>query len=231
MDRILRGAEEDLLRNDFSSSRLVRLLGPWVPVEAEAPTMDFAERLSLWVNAFDAIGLEAAHRAIRAIDAPSPRRPRVPPVRAEALHDDVRRVRSALAHAISQDVLPLPGEAGKGFAPYHQRHLDLQRQMEQMVRPLREHVREALARVSTRLRKLVALDAALGEVLARREQAVMSTAATLLKPRFEQLRKAGEPVEAFESDWRQALLAELDLRLEPVLGLVEALHHELTDNE
>jgi hypothetical protein len=103
--------------------------------------------------------------------------------------------------------------------------------MEQMIRPLREHVREALSVASTGLHKLAALDAALDGVLAPREQAVMPTTATLLQRRFGQLRKAGEPIEAFEKDWRQALLAEVDLRLEPVLGLVDALHHELTDSE
>ncbi len=219
------------MRNDFSSSRLVRLLGPWTSAQADACGMDFAERLGLWVSAFDAIRLQGTLQTIEAIDAPVPARARPRPARVAALEDDVRRVRSTLAHAIAQELLPLPGEADKGFAPYQQRHLELQRQMEQMIGPLRAHVREALSGVSTRLRKLAALDAALDEVLAPREQAVMPATATLLKRRFEQLRKAGEPLAAFETDWRQALLAEADLRLEPVLGLVEALHHEVTDSE
>jgi hypothetical protein len=221
--------------------------------------MDFAERLGLWVSAFDAIRLQGALQEIEAIDAPAPARPRMRPVRAQTLDEDVRRVRSALAHAIAQELLPLRPEpprsltacsslppegaglawggpaqrpeADQGFAPYHQRHLELQRQMEQMIRPLRAHVREALSAASTGLRKLAALDTALDDVLAPREQTVMPATATLLKRRFEQQRKAGEPIGTFENDWRQALLAEVDLRLEPVRGLVEALHHELTDAE
>ncbi|MFD0667013.1 DUF3348 family protein [Ramlibacter sp. MAHUQ-53] len=234
------------MRSDFGSSTLVRLLGDWTPVEADASAMDFAERLSLWLNAFDAIGLQAAHQAIRAIDAPAPARPRSgrAPTAAD-LAADVQRVRGALAHAIAQSPSPLDlAEAEDGsFQPYHHRHLALQRQMEQLISGLRDHVRQAISRASTALRQLAALDAALEQTLAAREQALMPTTAGLLQRRFEQLRQAhrqaldaaGAPddparwrapggwLAAFEPQWREALLAEVDLRLEPVKGLVEAL--------
>src|SRR5438067_332690 len=106
------------LRNDFSSSRLVRLLGQWTPVEAEAGWMDFAERMGLWVNAFDAIGLQASLQAIKAIETAAATTARsVRPIRPDALDDDIRRVRGAMAHAISQPVLPLPGATEGSYAP------------------------------------------------------------------------------------------------------------------
>ncbi|HSV46157.1 MAG TPA: DUF3348 family protein [Ramlibacter sp.] len=217
------------MRNDFSSAKLVRLLGQWTPMEADAGGMDFAERMGLWVNAFDAIDLQASLQAIKAIETAAAGGAKgVRPIRADALDDDVRRVRGALAHAIAQPLVPLHGATEGTYAPYHQRHLELQRQMDQMIRPLREHVRQAIARVSVRLHQLAALDAALDQVIAPREQTILPTAATLMRRRFEHLKKANEPLEAFEQDWRQALLAELDLRLETVWGLVEALHEELT---
>lgn len=231
------------MQSTFSSSRLVRLLGDWTPLGGEAPRMDFAERLSLWLNAFDAIGLQAAHQSIRAVTAPAPGpTARAPRGQMQAVDADLQRVRAALANAIAQDLLPHAADAG--YPPYRQRHAELQRHMDQMIGPLREHVRQAMARSSPRLRQLAGLDAALEQWLAPREQAVLPTVATLAERRFEQLRRehrqgldaAGgedepaswrEPggwLHAFERDWRQALLAEVDLRLEPVAGLIEAMN-------
>lgn len=237
--------------------------------------MDFAERLSLWLNAFDAIGLQAAHRSIRAIRAAAPGKlPHARSVLPDALEEDFRRVRSTLAKAIAQDPQPHAGathgaedhahrrrvEAGAadrhdaagavadaGYSVYLQRHLELQRQMELMIGPLRDHVRQALSCMSPRLRQLAALDAVLEQVLAPREQLLLPTVPSLVERRFEQLRLAhrqaleaagqeddpalwrqpGGWLDLFGKDWRQALLAELDLRLEPVAGLIEAVSNEL----
>jgi hypothetical protein len=243
------------LRSHFSSSPFVRQLGEWTPLDAQASGMDFAERLSLWLNAFDAIGLQSAHQTIRAIKSAAPGKATdKKPVKAQAqaLQQDLERVRSALAQAIAQDPMRINGftaddDADAGYTPFQQRHLALQRQMEQMLSTLREHLRESLGRVSVRLRQLAALDAVLEQVLTPREQQLMPTAVLLLERRYEHLRRAhrqaldaaGQPddpalwrrpggwLDDFAKDWRQALLAELDLRLEPALGLLEALRNEL----
>lgn len=220
------------MRSDFSSSRLVRLLGDWAPLDAEAPGMDVAERLGLWLNAFDAIGVQAAHRTINAITKAAPAQPAdARSSRTPSVEEDYQGVRAALAHAIAREPLPLAGAtpADATYAPYRQRHLELQRQMEQMIGPLRDHVRQALGQASPRLRQLAALDAALEQVLAPREQMLAPTVPALMERRFEQLRLAQAEgwLEVFGQDWRQALLAELDLRLEPVAGLIEALGNEL----
>lgn len=211
------------MRSTYGSSRLVRLLGGWTPLAAEAPGGDFAERLSLWLNAFDAIRLQGAHQSIKAIRAPAAA---ASPGRAaprEDLAADLQRVRATLAKAIARD--PLAGAAeDAGYAPWRERHLELQRQMDLMVRPLRDHARQVLARRSPRLRQLAALDAVLEETLAPREQALLPTVAALLERRHEQLAPGQR--DAFADDFRQALLAELELRLEPVAGLVDALAPE-----
>jgi hypothetical protein len=216
------------LRSTFGSSRLVRLIGEGVPVDDEAGPMDFAERLSLWVSAFDAIGLQASLQSIRglgAADGATPART----ARTPDLADDFQRVRSVLAKAIALD--PRSGAdadaADAGYAPYQRRHLELQRQMEQMIGALRSHVRQAVSRGSPRLRELAALDATLEPLLAPREQALLPKAAALLKLRFEQLRPSEDGAAAFARHWQDALLAELDLRLEPVAGLIDALGNEL----
>jgi hypothetical protein len=206
------------LRSTFNSSRLVRLVGDWAPVEVEAG-MDFAERMSLWFGALDAIRLQAAQQSLRAIKAGESSN--TGSARAQALAEEFQRVRTALAAAIAEGHMA----ADAGYAPYRERHLALQRQMEVRIAPLREHVRQALSHASAGLRQLAALDAALQEVLAPRAQKLLPTLPGLIERRFEQLRLDNQ-LESFEKDWRQALLAELDLRLEPVAGLIDALSKE-----
>lgn len=221
--------------------------------------MDFAERLSLWVGPLEAIGLQSAMQSLRQVTT----RQAGTKAQADALAEDVARARAALAHAIAQDPLPPPvpgADLAKdaAWSTYHQRHLELQRKMERLIDPLREHVRQALSRTSTRLRQLAAMDAVLAQTLAARQERLLPTPASLLQRRYEQLRQAhlqalqaataaentddtlatddpaqwrarGAWLQRFEQDWRQALLAEVDLRLEPVLGMVEALSEDLND--
>lgn len=229
----------------FAHSPLVRLLSPWVPVREAAAPGDLAERLGQWVGAFDAIALQSTQRAIRAMDpgtAPQRRAASGAPLVAA-----FEQARATLAQAIAQDPA-LPNETT--YAPYKRRHLELQRQMEQMVGALREHVRETLARGTPALRQLAALDAAMDKVMARREQALLPRTVALLERRFNELRKQherevkaagaeddplggrrpGEWLHRFENEWRQVLRAELSLRLEPVAGLVEAAGTELNES-
>ena len=236
-----RAPEEFFLTSSlFSQSDLVRLLGDVASGEGEGVGMDFAERLSLWVSAFDAIGLQGTVQSARtAADAAGPRAGTQERV-ATALTEALQRVRAALASAIAQDPLALLGRTpDSGYAPYQQRHQELQRRMEQMVGALRDQARQAIGRASPRLRELATLDAALEPVIARREQSLLPGAAVLLRRRFDALCPRGElppadaaqmaippSQQAFAQAWRQTLLAELDLRLEPVVGLIEALNNE-----
>jgi hypothetical protein len=215
------------LRSTFASSRLVRLLGGWAPPDGEASGMDVAERLGLWVNAFDAIGLQAANQPGPAwqrgtAGVTTGRRGWVQPV-----DEDFQQVRQALAGAIARAAGELDA-AATGFAACRQRHLDLQRQMEQAIGALRERVRDALGRGNPALRQLAALDAVFERAIAPHEQALLRRVATLLQRRFEQLRQDAPDAwpAHFARDWRQALDAELELRLEPVAGLIEARSKE-----
>lgn len=143
----------------------------------------------------------------------------------------------------------LPSHADAAWSGYQHRHAALQRQMEQMTTAVRDHVRQALSTASPRLQQLAALDATLEKVLAAREQAALPRIPRILQRRFDGLRKAhgravadedaaaddptawsrpGGWLHAFAQDWRQVLLAERDLRLDPVAGLVEAA---ATDND
>ena len=114
------------MRSDFSRSRLVRLFGAWAPTAVPEPGLDFAERLALWVSAFDAIKLQAAQRPARAKpSAPA----RQVAAAARALHEQMQRVRAALAHAIAQDPVTLTGADPQdpGYTPFQRRHGEIDR--------------------------------------------------------------------------------------------------------
>ncbi len=207
---------------------------------------DIVERFSRWVSAFDAIELHAAQQSIRSITqaAETPLHPKGRRGAPVDLCADFDRARMTLVRAISLEPA-LPNEFT--YAPYKRRHFELQRQMDQLIGVLRDHVREVLASASAALRQLATLDAALQKVIAPREQALLPIASALLERRFEQLRKAhlkdmqastqeddpaiwrqpGRWLHAFEIEWRRTLLAELEVRLEPVAALVEAGGGEL----
>ena len=215
------------MRSTPASSPLVRLLGEWAPVDAEPSGMDFAERLSLWFNAFDAIQLQSLQQGIRGIQSPAPAAARsARGAQTIDLAENFRQVRGVLAKTIAEG--PLAQDDTSTYTAWQRRHLELQRQMEQMVGALREHVRESIARKSARLRQLATLDAAMQQLLERREQTLLPRVPVLLQQRFKQLREgaAEDWLDTFGREWRQALLAELDLRLEPVAGLIDAQRNQ-----
>ena len=146
-----------------------------------------------------------------------------------------------------------PGKTGNeaseqtvDYEPYHRFYLAHQREMEANLRPLRATVRQALAQASPTLRQLATLDAALDDVLAAHERKWLATVPGLLEKRFGQLFKAHQQAlaETRQADdpaaWMQTggwlagfcrelqgvLLAELDLRLQPAMGLIEAFSNE-----
>lgn len=141
---------------------------------------------------------------------------------------------------------PTADEPEATYPPYYQRYLDLQKRMDQQVGQLRAEMRQALSRGVPAMRQLVALDAVMEQLLTPRAQKLLASVPVFLERRFAYWRNAhqrqvaqdpsaAEParwrapggwVHAFEHDMREVLLAELHLRLRPVLGLVEAARNE-----
>ena len=235
------------LRKDFSRSTLVRLLGDWAPVPAPDVRQDFAQRLSQWVGVADAITL---HAALQATGPAGARRPTPAPA-ADAAHLRalLQRVRADLATAVTAKAKPpapnplerhpppVPdpmNDADAGFAPHRQRYLELQRQMTLRVEAVRGQVRQALEQASPALAQLAAFDAVLERMLAAREPGLMATVPLALERRFEALRTAAVADESPDG-WRHtfaqalhaALRAELEQRLQPVIGMIEALDNQL----
>ncbi len=149
----------------------------------------------------------------------------------------------------TQQPAPLPGMPladAAPYEPYRRFQMAHQRDMALNVRPLRGKVRAAMAQASPALRQLAELDAVLDGILMEREKKLLATVPTLLEKRFRHLRNTHEQslVESQQADepdaWMKpggwlarfchelqtVLLAELDLRLQPTAGLIEACNDQ-----
>ncbi|MBS1157759.1 MAG: hypothetical protein H6R15_178 [Proteobacteria bacterium] len=149
--------------------------------------------------------------------------------------------------------LPTPAhnasvEDAADFSPYHRYYLAHQREMSASIAALRASARAALAGHSPDLKRLAALDEVLEQALASRERNLLATVPLFVGKRFEQLFAAhraarrdtpladapecwlqpGGWLVAFYRDMQAVLLAELEVRLEPVAGLIAALGKEVT---
>ncbi len=127
-------------------------------------------------------------------------------------------------------------EALKTFEPYQRFYTTHQIEMAVSVKNLRIQMREALSGVSTAMHQLAELDKTLDDSLEAHARKLFNVSPKLLEQRFRSLLQQhakdaeieGEAwLELFYQDMRELLLAELDVRLQPVLGLLEALNeHE-----
>ena len=234
--------EQAFVRTGLNGSALVGLLAQLALIEQPAAAPSFVEGMGRWLGWKEAIPLSAvlqqaapghavaapraaaavlAVLAVLAADAQAI-------ANAEALGRELARVQAVLAQAIQTD-RDTVREDGHHFLPFRRRCLTLQQAMDASVGPLREQLRAAVARRSPTLARLAALDAVMAQALAPREQTLLALLPVLLEKHFLQLRPAQphtEPhtwLDTFRQDMRQLLLAELDLRLQPCLGLLSSL--------
>ncbi len=131
------------------------------------------------------------------------------------------------------------------FTPFHRYYLAHQREMKTAIGNLRANARRALAATSGAGRQLAGLDATFEKSLSAREHTLLANIPILLASSFEKRYaehraamaddatesgddpatwpQPGSWLEAFCNDTKRVLLAELELRLKPVAGLIAAL--------
>lgn len=205
----------------IGDTELVRLLAAWSDATPGRPAPPVVEALGRWLHWTDAIALSEAlaHRP--------PARARV--AEAGALQAEVARRRAALAAALADDgelhaELKLPGTTPEAALAACRRHLaERQRALEAGVAALRTRLRDALAARGGDGARLAAVDQVLAEALGRRERVLLAAMPSLLARRQQALAAGAQPADALCAELRQLLLAELDLRLQPVLGLLAAI--------
>lgn len=132
----------------------------------------------------------------------------------------------------------------RDFTPHRRRYVARQQAMEASILPLRARLRTALGKRSPAMARLAAMDAVMEQLLAAREHHLLSTVPTLLEKQFDRLARAHEAangadaamhdrssapedgrewLSAFSHDMQAVLIAELDIRMQPVEGLLAAL--------
>ena len=105
----------------------------------------------------------------------------------------------------------------------------MQREMSLRIAPLRRGLRAAPASRPPPPARLAALAAAFEQALAERERGLLASAPVLVGRRFDQLRGTFDGwLATFHDDFRETLAAELELRLQPLDGLIAALDDEAT---
>jgi hypothetical protein len=206
-------------------SRLALLHGP-------STKPGFAQGVGPWLGWADAIAMAAA---LQARAAAAPRRPDG----AAAAQREFERVRETLLQRIADDGQGARQRAAApddGAEPQRQRYAALQQAMQSAIQPLRAQARAAVAQGSADLQRLAALDAVLEPVLAAREHELLALMPTLLAQHHERLRDAspgGSPPwqQTFARDMQALLRAELELRLQPVRGLIDTLRSAARDDD
>ncbi|MBA6412158.1 DUF3348 family protein [Parahaliea sp. F7430] len=153
--------------------------------------------------------------------------------------EDFLRVRAAMISAVLRSLFPGSGatrirwpKVTDGEAPqaqaYRKFYAAHQGEMEARVRGLQERVRDTASGLSPELLKLASLDAAVGDSLLAHSRRLFASIPALVADRFEALESPAALDTTFRSEVQALLLAEIEARLLPVQGLIEAMD-ELTD--
>ncbi len=226
----------------FNSPALVRLLAAWASAGQAAPAdphRSLAERLGPWLDWTDAITLSAALNQASVPTDPGPATPAAALAQrvARAMAEQARLVRTdpvylQRGHGAQADDLAAAHSADSvtDVAPYRRACQARQRAMAGAASTLRAELRSALAATSPDLARLAALDATLEAALGERERHLLGGVVARIEQRFLQLRQDAALgwLARFHHDMQQALLAELDLRLQPIQGLLDALTSAIT---
>lgn len=197
--------------------------------------------MSQWFDWTRAIDLAATLR-----ESPAPGGPARSAAATKPYERDVARLRAVLGKVVDDtwsgaagfrtrrtmaEALAQAGEAAFDFATWRQRYAACQQAMDAQIGPLRRRVRAALADGSPAQAKLAELDSLMEQVVGAQERSLLAGVPGMLEPRFEQARRSSSTevvtvvprwLETFYQDVRALLLAELDLRLQPLEGLLAA---------
>lgn len=209
---------------------LARLLLQWgvAPVR----TAPVAERLGGWLGWAEAIGLSQLLATAPASGTTDAARREAQDWAAAALDRLQTDLTAAFDDALLAQDAAEPTPEGVPLAdllaPFRLHHAQQQRSMAARIATLRERLRPRMAEASGTLARLAQLDAVFERAVLVQERQAITGLPALLTRRAE-THHAADPRhwrQRFWADLQRALRAELDLRLQPVQGLIEALHDD-----
>ena len=240
-------------RTAFSGPTLIRLLARLTDADVPDDRQSLSDRLSQWLGWTHAITLSSAlngHPPVVAPDARATARAvenecaRVRASLTNAIVDD--SVFAALKQRGPTQVSAQASttDASVDYSVFRQRYLFMQREMETAIGTLRERLRVALAARTPEMARLAMVDAVMERALGPREQSLLSAIPALLAKYFERLRQAEAAgnvdtqasgiaeeqthrawLDVFRKDMQSVLLAEMEVRFQPVEGLLAALRN------
>ncbi len=229
-----------------NSTRLVRVLSELVGAGSGSPQGQFAVRFGALIDLSDSILLARAQASLKGLSfTPGVSSPR-------GIRDEFLRLRADIVKFVLRCCVPgtsnkarlrfpepEPGQSlsALGAAPFVAFYGAMQREIDFRARRLQARIRDEVAGCNPRLARLCALDGVLDKAMAGDSRAFFTAVPNLLEARFAQhlgalLDDSGEPDEpsrvllALREETQALLLAELEARLLPTLGLVEALEED-----
>jgi hypothetical protein len=238
-------------RTAFNGPTLIRLLARLADADVTESRQPLSDRLSQWLHWTDAIALSTALNGNPPAVAPgaqalgSAEETECARVRSTLVNAIVSGSAPAAAkrHGSAQTASHGASlDAAVDYPAFRQMYLSMQQTMETGIGNLRSRLRAKLAARTPGMSRLAEVDAVMERALGPRERSLLATVPALLGAHFERLRKTeretladaqasedtptiapGAWLNVFRKDMQSVLLAELDLRFQPVEGLLAAL--------
>lgn len=231
----------------WNGSRLVRFLGDLSVADAAPSHQNLTERLGKLIDLADSINLSTVHANLPAM-AFEPGA-----MSGRAVTDEFLRIRETIIRSVISSFapgsnftrvrLPEPGmdappDEATAFEPYLKFYRAQQRNIDAEIRRLQLQVRESASGLNPDLARLCALDAVFEDTLAAYTRKCLAVVPRLLETRFQQIlgeyrqdlaRQSPTPPDwtgyhrRFCSEMQKLLLAEIETRQLPIVGLIEAL--------
>lgn len=231
----------------LDSSRLVRFLTDLSVSETQVSHKQFSDRLGQLIDFSDSIALSQVHT-----QAPGAKSDDIGAF-LESVTKEFLRARSAIVQAAMRSFFPVSGpsrikwpaseaqppkSAALAGEPYLKFYQAQQLDVDSKIRGLHLRTRDAVAALSPRLARIAALDGALGDALASHSRRYLNVVPQLLARRIEYLWSQypdqftwEDTREQLRREMQGLLLAEIEIRLLPALGLIEALNEETLDED
>ena len=223
----------------------IRLIARLADLDIAQPEASLSDRLGQWIDWTRAVALS---RALDHVPAAGDITTDLDVVHEDPIAgadaDDGKdgecaRARVSLAAGIAEAAMTFGETTPADAADLRKRYVSQQRAMQTATGRLRGRLRDRLATGPAAMARLAEVDAVMELVLSPKEHALLASVPDLVGARFEHLQAAAcgnEPhagesaphaadtwLALFRRDMQDVLLAELDVRFQPIEGLLAAL--------
>lgn len=234
-------------------SRLIELLSDMTDTHEPISHKNFSLHLSQLIDLSDSFSLSDTFRGIPRLKPPTPSDDNNGNIKEAFIQHRSDMVSFVIKSFAATTEVSKPfrlpeltaeqlSEADTAFDRLHRFYVLQQSDVDAKVMQCRNFVRKNIENHSLAMKQLVTLDVAVANTMAANTRQAFTMVPKLLRIRFQQLLisnseetievdLAGSPILPWFNDFvfemRQLLLTELDVRLQPVLGLIEAFDEEI----